>query len=275
MAMIDSELNPLGKQSGYKDAYDASLLFAIPREEGRSRLLADAELAPMYGEDIWNAYEVSWLDARGKPVVAIGEFKIPAAAANLIESKSFKLYLNSYNQTRFDSKDDVQALMVRDLAAVSGGEVAVELMLLPGGKDFGTAPEAWCIDELEVDITTYQPDGALLATTAGVFDGWLCSHLLKSNCPVTGQPDWGSVYVYYRGPAIIPESLLAYVVSMRQHQGFHEQCVEQMFQDITHYCRPEVLTVCARYVRRGGLDINPVRSSVDGVCLENFRTLRQ
>ncbi|MDP2610188.1 MULTISPECIES: NADPH-dependent 7-cyano-7-deazaguanine reductase QueF [unclassified Oceanobacter] len=274
MATIDSELNPLGKSSVYKDEYDASLLFAIPRAEGRSRLVG-GDFVPVYGEDIWNAYELSWLNAKGKPVVAMGEFRIPATGANLIESKSFKLYLNSYNQTRFDSPADVQARMAADLSAAAGCAVTVELTALPDVLDFGTAPTALCVDDLDVTITAYQPDGTLLATADGEFDGWLCSHLLKSNCPVTGQPDWGSVYVYYRGPVIVPESFLAYVVSMRQHQGFHEQCVEQIFQDINRFCHPESLIVCARYVRRGGLDINPVRSSLEGVSLENFRTVRQ
>jgi 7-cyano-7-deazaguanine reductase len=272
-AAIESEQNPLGKSSEYLDQYAPQLLFPIPRQRDG--------MAHFYGVDIWNAYELSWLNPKGKPVVALGEFRIPADSPNLIESKSFKLYLNSLNQTCFDSFADVQAVVERDLSAVAGA--AVTLLLTSLDREYPLPPDSViCVDELDVEIDVYQPDAGLLALVsagpAGVTDeweGWLCSHLLKSNCPVTGQPDWGSVYVWYRGKRISEASLLAYVVSMRQHQGFHEQCVERMFTDIQARCAPQDLLVYARYVRRGGLDINPLRASFESCEAVNFRLLRQ
>lgn len=265
--------SPLGKQSEYVDTYDASLLFPIPRIESRNQT-GYGQTMPVSGEDIWNGYELSWLDDNGKPEVRIAEIRIPASSPNLIESKSLKLYLNSLNQTRFASESVVTARLVDDLSRVAGHDVSVSL--LPLWHQWPSAPEAECLDALSVPIATYEPDAALLRLDAGVeWSGWICSHLLKSNCPVTGQPDWGSVYIHYQGDQISPESLLAYIVSMRQHQGFHEQCVEQIFCDLLGFGNPSELTVCARYVRRGGLDINPVRSTRQIVPFPNFRLSRQ
>ena len=265
VAAIESELNPLGKSTAYVDQYAPALLYPIPRERHG--------MADFYGVDIWNAWEISWLNPRGKPIVAVGEFRIPASSPNLIESKSFKLYLNSLNQTVFESFEAVQAVVERDLSAVAGAPVS--LLLTPIEREYQAAPAARCIDDLDVAIRAYQPDAALLQVDGDEWEGWLCSHLLKSNCPVTSQPDWGSVYIWYRGRRIDEESLLAYVVSMRQHQGFHEQCVERMFTDIQERCAPESLLVYARYVRRGGLDINPLRASFGDFDAPNFLLLRQ
>lgn len=267
------EQSPLGKPSEYIDQYDASLLFPIPRRESRLET-GYGQNTPIHGEDIWNGYEISWLDALGKPEVRIAEIRIPAISECLIESKSLKLYLNSFNQTRFEHEQQVRDCMAADLSWVAGQPVQVQFLALD--HSWPEVPVAQCIDSLAVEITQYEPDASLLAVEPGKpWSGWLCSHLLKSNCPVTGQPDWGSVYLHYQGNTIAPESLLAYIVSMRQHQGFHEQCVEQIFSDIMAQCSPTELTVCARYVRRGGLDINPIRSTRQCVPFPNFRLSRQ
>lgn len=273
MNSITNAANPLGKNTEYKDTYDASLLFAISRDESWKALGKERLAVPFDGVDIWNGYELSWLNTQGKPVVCLAEFRVPALSPNLIESKSFKLYLNSYNQTQFANAEEVQTRMAQDLSAIAGAPVQVKFHALDA--NFPKAPSARCIDELEVQIEHYQPAPELLRTEAGLHEGWLVSHLLKSNCPVTGQPDWGSVFIHYQGPKINEAALLAYIVSMRQHQGFHEQCCEQIYQDLMQHCQPEQLTVYARYVRRGGLDINPFRSSQPSAQADNFMLLRQ
>lgn len=273
MASVTSEHNPLGKVSAYKDEYDPSLLFPIEREESWRVHGLDRNAVTFYGEDIWNGYEISWLNSRGKPLVCLAEFHIPATTRFLIESKSFKLYLNSFNQTRFAHAEQVRTAMEQDLSAAAGGNVRV--VFHPVDTQFPAAPAARCIDDLDIEVAGYEPDPELLQTTVGEFDGWVCSHLLKSNCPVTGQPDWGSLFIHYRGAQIDEAGLLAYVISLRQHQDFHEQCVERTFHDIWQRCKPESLTVYARYVRRGGLDINPFRSSEKGAQAVNFRLARQ
>ena len=273
MASVTSKDNPLGKSSEYRDQYDASLLFPIEREESWKAHGLDRNEVVFYGEDIWNGYEISWLNQKGKPLVALAEFRIPASSRFLVESKSFKLYLNSFNQSRFASASDVQALMAKDLSAAVGAQVTV--VFHPVDHCFPQAPEALCIDDLDISVDTYEPDDALLSAGGEPFDGWLCSHLLKSNCPVTGQPDWGSLFIHYRGPRIDEAGLLAYIVSMRQHQDFHEHCVERTFHDLWLRCQPQSLTVYARYVRRGGLDINPFRTSEDNAEAVNFRLPRQ
>ncbi len=273
MASVTSEHNPLGKASEYKDEYDAALLFPIEREESwKAQGLSRSEVA-FLGEDIWNGYEISWLNEKGKPVVCMAEFRIPASTRWLIESKSFKLYLNSFNQTRFATADVVRTTMESDLSAATGG--AVKVLFKAVDAVYPAAPQARCLDDLDIEIHTYEPDAGLLQAADGEFEGWVCSHLLKSNCPVTGQPDWGSLFIYYRGRKIDEKGLLAYIVSLRQHQDFHEHCVERTFRDIWLACQPQSLTVYARYVRRGGLDINPFRTSEDGVAAENFRLSRQ
>ncbi len=273
MTSVHSENNPLGKHSAYPEQYDPTLLFPIARDESWKAQGQNRAAVPFYGVDIWNGYEISWLNLKGKPVVCVAEFRIPAHSEFLIESKSFKLYLNSYNQSRFADAKTVQVQMAADLSQAAGAPVAVEFYGLDAVMAAPIA--AKCLDDLDIEIQQYQPDASLLKNTEGFEKGWLVSHLLKSNCPVTGQPDWGSLYIYYEGQKIDEAGLLAYIVSLRQHQGFHEQCVEQCFQDISLRCHPRKLIVYARYVRRGGLDINPFRSSEKEWTAANFKLLRQ
>ncbi|MGR3895974.1 NADPH-dependent 7-cyano-7-deazaguanine reductase QueF [Pseudomonas qingdaonensis] len=272
-----AEHSPLGKSSEYISTYTPSLLFAIPRAAKWAELGVTAQTLPWSGVDYWNCFELSWLLPSGKPVVAIGEFAIPADSPAIIESKSFKLYLNSLNQTEFASAQAVQACLVKDLSAAAGKPVGVRIRSLAEVQREGVmALPGTCIDDLEVSISNYeQPQPELLRCDAErVVEETLHSHLLKSNCPVTGQPDWGSVTVHYRGAALDHASLLTYLISFRQHADFHEQCVERIYLDLKRLLNPETLTVYARYVRRGGLDINPYRST-GPVTLKNLRLVRQ
>nr|WP_298141857.1 NADPH-dependent 7-cyano-7-deazaguanine reductase QueF [uncultured Pseudomonas sp.] len=272
-----AENSPLGKASEYIDTYTPSLLFPIPRAAKWAELGLSAETLPYRGVDFWNCFELSWLLPSGKPVVAIGEFAIPADSPNIIESKSFKLYLNSLNQTMFGDRAELQALLEKDLSAAAGKPVGVRLRSLAEATAEGvTGAPGTCIDELDVAISNYAaPAPQLLrCDSTRVIEERLHSHLLKSNCPVTGQPDWGTVVVQYRGAALDHASLLAYLVSFRQHADFHEQCVERIFLDLQRLLEPEHLTVYARYVRRGGLDINPYRSSA-AITPDNCRLVRQ
>lgn len=257
-----AEASPLGRPVAYRDTYAPELLFPIARQLKRDEIGVRADALPFCGEDLWNAYELSWLNPRGKPMVALAEFRVPADTPRLVESKSLKLYLNSFNQSRFDDAAAVRAAIARDLSAAAGGEVGVAVWPLGGEpRRRFAAPQGVCIDELDVAIDTYQPDPALLSAGDEVVTETLYSHLLKSNCLVTGQPDWGMVAVRYTGPRIDRAGLLRYIVSFREHNEFHEQCVERVFCDITARCRPQQLVVWARYTRRGGLDINPFRAS--------------
>lgn len=272
-----AEHSPLGKTGEYVSSYTPSLLFPISRTAKWAELGLSAETLPYRGVDIWNCYELSWLTPAGKPVVAIGEFSIPADSPNIIESKSFKLYLNSLNQSAFDSREALRAVLQKDLSAAAGAPVGVRLRSLDevAEEGIGRLPGR-CIDELDIAVDGYeQPRPELLRCDAGrIVEEQLYSHLLKSNCPVTGQPDWGTLVVDYRGPALDPASLLAYLVSFRQHQDFHEQCVERIFLDLQRLLQPQALSVYARYVRRGGLDINPYRSLAE-VAPDNRRLVRQ
>ncbi|MCF7203595.1 NADPH-dependent 7-cyano-7-deazaguanine reductase QueF [Pseudomonas oligotrophica] len=272
-----AELSPLGKSSAYVATYSPELLFPIARAPKWAELGLSAETLPYVGVDIWNCYELSWLLPSGKPVVAIGEFAIPADSPNIIESKSFKLYLNSLNQSRFESREALAETLARDLSGAAGKPVQVRLRGLDevSAEGIGRLPGR-CIDDLDIAIEHYdEPRPELLGCDrTQVVDEVLHSQLLKSNCPVTGQPDWGSVVVDYRGPALAAEGLLAYLVSFRQHADFHEQCVERIFLDLQRLLQPERLTVYARYVRRGGLDINPYRST-ESLAIDNRRLVRQ
>jgi len=254
--------SPLGKDVDYDADYDAGLLFPLARAGGRAKLPEQA-LNAMHGWDIWNAYELSWLDPAGKPAVAWAEFWFPAGSIHIVESKSFKLYLNSLNQHRFESADALRAVLARDLAESAGAPVEVQLHLPAGWGGFAPAePDGFCLDDLPVVIERYQPMPELLRCVGSEpVSERLFSRLLRSRCPVTGQPDWGTVQIEYEGPALDRAGLLAYIVSFRQHQDFHEQCVERMFSDILQRCAPKRLAVYARYLRRGGLDINPYRST--------------
>ncbi len=258
----------LGKPTDYRDTYDASLLQGVPRSLNRDPLGLHADALPFVGGDIWTLYELSWLNARGLPQVAVGHVELDYASQNLVESKSFKLYLNSFNQTRFNSWDDVQHTLERDLSACAQGKVSVSLYRLhelegqPIAHFNGT-----CIDDQDIEVDNYEFSADYLENAASgkVVDETLVSHLLKSNCLITHQPDWGSVQIQYRGPKIDREKLLRYLVSFRHHNEFHEQCVERIFSDIQRFCQPEKLSVYARYTRRGGLDINPWRTNTDFV----------
>jgi 7-cyano-7-deazaguanine reductase len=262
------EAGPLGKVVTYCSEYNPALLFPIARQLKRDELLIKSDSLPFYGKDVWTAYELSWLNAKGKPMVAMAEFEFLANSPNIIESKSFKLYLNSYNNTRFATQADVKAHLEQDLSQASGAKVKVLIRSLDSVMQVLTAPqEAICIDEQDVEIADYQLNPSLLAVQERVVEETLYSHLLKSNCLVTGQPDWATVVIKYRGRRIDPKGLLKYLVSYRNHMEFHEQCVERIFIDIQQRCQPEELTVYARYLRRGGLDINPYRSTHTGFGL--------
>ncbi|NLF52963.1 MAG: NADPH-dependent 7-cyano-7-deazaguanine reductase QueF [Thauera phenolivorans] len=271
-----AEASPLGQPVAYRDTYAPELLFPIARQLKRDELGLRADALPFVGEDLWNAYELSWLDPRGKPVVAIGRFRVPADSPRLVESKSLKLYLNAFNQQRFAGVEEVRETIARDLSAAAGGEVRVALEPLAQRPQRASAyPEGSCIDGLDIEIDRYQPDPGLLRAAGPEVSETLYSHLLKSNCLVTGQPDWAMVVVRYRGPAIDREALLRYVVSFRQHNEFHEQCVERVFCDIRARCAPRELAVWARYTRRGGLDINPFRASHGGLVADERMEVRQ
>ena len=272
-----AEHSPLGKASEYIATYTPSLLFPIPRAAKWAELGLTAQTLPYQGVDFWNCYELSWLLPSGKPVVAIGEFSIPADSPNIIESKSFKLYLNSLNQTAFADRAVLLATLEKDLSAAAGKPVTVRIRDLSDIEVEGVAAmPGTCIDDLDIQVSSYdRPQPELLRCDATrTVDESLHSHLLKSNCPVTSQPDWGSVAVEYRGAALDHASLLAYLVSFRQHSDFHEQCVERIFLDLQRLLKPEKLTVYARYVRRGGLDINPYRST-EKLDVDNRRLARQ
>ncbi|WP_241504013.1 NADPH-dependent 7-cyano-7-deazaguanine reductase QueF [Pelagibaculum spongiae] len=253
---------PLGKTSEYPQSYDPDLLFPIPRLGKRLELGIDQNQLPFFGVDIWNAWEVSWLNLKGKPCVAIGQIHFPAESEFLVESKSLKLYFNSLNQHRLSSVDALEKLVAADLTHAVGVPVVVT-MSHPDRYENCQAPMGQCIDELDVEIDnySYQPELLKLLEDGEVRHQLLYSHLLKSNCLVTGQPDWGSVWIEYSGQEIDQEALLKYLISFRNHNEFHEQCVERIFTDIKRFCNPQRLTVWARYVRRGGLDINPYRSN--------------
>jgi 7-cyano-7-deazaguanine reductase len=276
--MNEFEANlPLGKPTTYTSEYDPGLLCPIPRQLKRDELGLSGDL-PFRGVDIWNAYELSWLTPQGKPVVAMGEFRIPCESPNLIESKSIKLYLNSFNQTRFDDFESVRGLMSKDLGGAAGMPVDVRLMAAAEfvSESFSTLP-GQCLDALDIVIDNYALDAEFLngaADAEAPVSEMLHSHLLKSNCLVTSQPDWGSVLISYQGAKINQEALLRYLISFRQHDEFHEQCVERIYNDLMRFCKPEKLTVYARYTRRGGLDINPYRSNFE-FDVENLRLARQ
>jgi 7-cyano-7-deazaguanine reductase len=274
--MQNTELaSPLGKQSSYINTYDQKLLFPIPRERSR-HLIGLNSPCPFSGVDIWTGFELSWLNSKGKPQVAAAEFWFSSESVNLIESKSFKLYLNSFNQTSYASFEEVQKILETDLSNAAQGQVDVTLMPLAQFEMQKITPlEGTCLDDLDIATTTYEVDPDFLKTDHAVVQETLYSHLLKSNCLVTGQPDWASLMIRYMGPQIDHEGLLKYIISFRNHQGFHEQCVEQIFCDILKHCQCTKLTVYARYTRRGGLDINPFRSNWESAPQSNHRLVRQ
>lgn len=275
----DFQLNSLslGKQTDYQSDYNPKLLQAVPRSLNRQEL-GCVEVQPFTGTDVWHAYELSWLNSKGKPVVALGRFTFMASAPNIIESKSFKLYLNSFNQTRFESHSDVESLLLKDLARVAAGDVVVELLAADDIRSL--LPQALpgdCIDDIDISIDEFSLSSELLAIEVGAqaVSETLHSHLLKSNCLITNQPDWASVVIEYSGAQIDREALLRYLISFRMHNEFHEQCVERIYCDILQICKPGQLSVQALYTRRGGLDINPFRTSLKGQQAPARRINRQ
>ncbi len=274
--MNTPEHSPLGKETIYASRYDPKLLFPIARADKRSEIDV-AEPLPFHGVDIWNAYELSWLDLRGKPQVALAEIRVSAVSPHILESKSLKLYLNGFAQERIVDADTLSSTIMHDLSAAAGAVVSVTLSeanaaALPVGQLNGVL-----LDDQDIDVDQYGPpdtDFLMTDSTAQPIAETLVSHLLRSNCPVTGQPDWGSVQIAYRGAPIDHAGLLRYLISFRTHNDFHEQCVERIFVDLMACCAPQQLSVYARYTRRGGLDINPFRSSTPQTP-ENVRTVRQ
>ena len=283
MSLNTPEQSQLGKTSAYAERYDPSLLFPLPREPKR-REIGITGSVPFLGADLWTAYELSWLNPRGKPQVALAHITIPCESTHIVESKSFKLYLNSFNNTVFESADAVRERIRADIGAAiwHGGPVMAGVgvkLLLPGAFGAEAVQElpGLCIDRLDVECTRYQPAPELLSAALHEqpVNEMLTSHLLKSNCLVTGQPDWGSVQISYTGPQIDQAGLLQYIVSFRNHNEFHEQCVERIYMDVMARCKPTKLMVYARYTRRGGLDINPWRTSHPQQPPANVRSARQ
>lgn len=274
MTTYDLDNLSLGKSVHYIDTYSPDLLDSVPRSLNRDKLDLSPTALPFFGEDLWTGYELSWLNPKGKPQIALLTCQVPYDSPNIVESKSFKLYLNSFNQSKFTSRTEVEHTLTQDLSACAGKAVKVKV-LLPSTEQFALAAlPGENIDDLDIDVTDYSVNAGLLSTRETWTETTLNSHLLKSNCLVTGQPDWASIVIRYVGPTIIPTSLLQYLISYRQHNEFHEQCVERIFMDILSNCQPEKLTVYARFTRRGGLDINPFRSNFE-MPVSNFRTVRQ
>jgi 7-cyano-7-deazaguanine reductase len=271
----DLGASPLGRAASYADRYDPELLFAVERAPQRALLELPAD-PPFRGVDVWNAYEASWLDVDGKPQVAIVTFVVPADSPRLVESKSVKLYLASIYQERFESTSAVGATIARDLSGATGAAVAVTVTLpAEFAKLRYGEPAGECIDGLPAAAARDAPSPESLSGAGPVVAEALYSHLFRSVCPVTGQPDYASVELAYRGARIDRTGLLAYLVSFRRHPGFHENCVERIFVDVWRRCRPETLSVYARFTRRGGIDINPYRTSGDEPPPPNARTARQ
>jgi 7-cyano-7-deazaguanine reductase len=264
----------LGKQSHYESSYNPARLLAIPRAAQRKALGIDGA-PPFLGHDLWNHYEVSWLDIRGKPRVAIAQIVYASTSENIVESKSLKLYFNTLNNTRFENTDALTEVVARDLTSCVGQPVSISIDALDDATHRIVSPLAGtCIDDIKLTIDRFTVDPAYLSAREEYVEETLYSNLLKSNCLITGQPDWASVWIEYTGNKICKEGLLRYIVSYRDHSEFHEHCVERIFMDIMQRCSPSTLTVGARFTRRGGIDINPVRST-HVTRVENNRLARQ
>ena len=266
----------LGEKSSYVSQYTPNLLFPIARKNKRTELNIISPL-PFRGFDIWTAFELSWLNNKGKPIVAIGEFIFPCASPFLIESKSLKLYFNAFNNTKFNSLKEVKALIKKDLSQAAGENIYIKISPLTNLLSKINSFSGHCIDNYNISCDVYTVNPEILSCVAGRKDvtDTVYSNLLKSNCLVTGQPDWASIQIAYTGRKINYKNLLKYIVSFRNHNDFHEQCIERIFIDIMQYCAPKKLTVYARYTRRGGIDINPYRSTESCAAPENIRLLRQ
>jgi 7-cyano-7-deazaguanine reductase len=268
---------PLGHATGYPDTYAAGLLFAVPRAPQRRELgLGLGDALPFTGADLWTAFELTWLDPRGKPAIAIAAFEVPVHSPAIVESKSAKLYLGSFAQTRFAEPAAVRAAIARDLTAAVGAPVPVQLLAPATFRELRIVELAGAsLDALPMDVARYEVDPSTLRAAGATTNETLRTDLFRSLCPVTGQPDFASIAVAYRGPRIDREGLLRYLVSYRCHTGLHEHCVERIFVDVMAGCRCEALSVYARFTRRGGLDINPFRSSTAASVPRNERTARQ
>lgn len=271
---IDSAAIPLGKKSKYISVYTPELLYPIPRQINRDAIQIPHPL-PFKGIDIWNAYEISWLDEKGKPQIAIGRFEFPCESPCIVESKSFKLYLNSFNDTRIKNLIELESILTKDLS--NAVQLPVSVKLTPA-REFKNLKlhdfQAECIDDLDIEIDTYHLSPTFLNVGNEIVEETLVSHLLKANCLVTNQPDWGSVLVHYAGPKIDREGLLKYFISFRHEQEFSEQFIERIYIDLCNYCKPTKLTVQGLFTRRGGLDINPFRTN-EQVIPQIYRNPRQ
>ena len=257
---MSEKQNPLGKVTDYPKRYAPDLLFPVPRSSCRDALAITQNL-PFTGVDIWTAYEVCWLDMQGKPQVRIAEFQMDATSINLVESKSLKLYLFSLNEEKFDDDQAVKTLIEKDISECIQGEVRVDLWPLEAFPSTSGLPGD-CIDDMDADCSSFERDRQLLKVESHAVKETMYSHLLKTNCPVTGQPDWASVWISYSGEQTLArESLLSYLVSFRHHQDYHENCIEKIFVDLMAVLEPKDLMVYGRFTRRGGLDINPYRST--------------
>lgn len=263
-------ISVLGKKVTYVETYSPDLLFPVERAMARNGLTQ----LPFHGDDLWTGFELSWLNPKGKPEIAIASFSFPCTTPYLIESKSFKLYLNSFNQSHFESFKHVEDTLKKDLSQAAQGDVSVNLYSIDHYHAIQISPPGYCLDHLDVKISNYECDKSLLQTSNNRVTEKLYSHLLKSNCLATGQPDWGTFFIHYEGNQIDHEALLKYIISFRRHSGFAEHCAEQIFCDLLSQCHPDKLTVYLRYTRRGGLDINPFRSNFERTP-SNLRLIRQ
>jgi 7-cyano-7-deazaguanine reductase len=273
--MTTLDRSPLGKATDYPDRYDPALLFPIARSAQREAIGISGAL-PFRGVDLWTAYEISWLDPQGKPQLAVGEFRVPADSPAIVESKSLKLYLGSFAQEALPGIEALGRRIAADLARVCGADVQVALTqaALFRGLAIEELPGE-SLDALDVAVDAYELAPEVLGAAEVGAEETLRSALFRTNCPVTGQPDYADVMVRYRGPRIDRTALLRYFVSYRKHAAFHETCVERIFVDLLERCRPQALTVYARFLRRGGIDINPFRSNVESAPSSAARTPRQ
>lgn len=274
------KLNPaleLGKKSDYENLYNPHKLFPIPRDEKRLEIGIDPKNLPFYGFDIWNHYEVSWLNPKGKPLVGIAEIIYDCHSPSIIESKSMKLYFNTFNQSTFENKTALEHIIQKDISHAIQHPVQIKIFDCNETSYFKKIDSftGICLDDLDIECNEYIVNPTLLKNEDGRVEETIYSHLLKSNCLVTHQPDWGSVQISYTGQKIQHESLLKYLISFRNHNEFHEQCIERIFIDIMTHCKPETLTVYGRYTRRGGVDINPIRSTQKNLKLPKMRLIRQ
>lgn len=274
----DPQFSELGKKTTYEERYNPDKLYFIPREYKRKEIGININHLPFKGFDCWNHYELSWLNEKGKPLVALAEFCYDCHSPFMVESKSFKLYLNSFNNSYFSSVNSVKDTLKKDLEQGLNTQVDINIQLLNDESRVSVQNnfEGKNLDNLDIACSEYTVNPKLLFTHNHYTEETVYSNLLKSNCLVTNQPDWGSVQIHYKGQAIDHENLLRYIVSFRNHKEFHEQCIERIFIDITNYCGPHSLTVYGRYTRRGGLDINPYRSTEKiNFQGKNFRLIRQ